>query len=298
MTINSEKIKNALIGNKKLSCIIACTIIGLQITQSALGWGNIESKLIYYPMNKHIADVRIKVKSPIEDTYFYSLDGVKLNGWYIKAQRGKPTIIYCHGQGENISLWQSVAQTLSDNGYGVFMIDYRGHGRSEGIPSESGLYTDLESAVEYLNDFKKVKKDNIVLWGRSLGGAVVADVASRDTFKGVIMESTFTNIRDAAIHLTESKILESDLHFWSNLSSNFVKCMPMTQKFETDEKIEKISSPLLIAHSVNDETIPASMSYELAKLNPHAQLFISEEGSHHSSEWVKPRVLEFLKSLN
>jgi len=125
----------------------------------------------------------------------------------------------------------------------------------------------------------------------------VTDIASRDRFKGVILESTFTNIRDAAEHLTENGILESKTRFWSNISTKFVKCMPLTQTFESDRKIQKIKSPLLIAHSIHDETIPAIMSYELAELNPSAQLYISETGSHHASEWVKPRVLEFLQGL-
>ena len=283
----------------KLGIVIMSLFLSLQTGQYALGWGGIESKLIYHPINKNMSDVRLNLKYQMEDTYFYSLDGIKLNAWYVPAAQDKPTVIYRHGQGENISLWQSVAQFLADNGYGVFMLDYRGHGRSEGEPSETGLYKDLESAIKYLNETKNVSKSNTILWGRSMGGAVVADIASREgTFKGVILESTFTNIRDAAIHLTETGVLESKAKIWSRISTDIVKCYPLTQTFETDKKIQKIKSPLLIAASVNDETIPVEMSKELAGLNRSAKLYISSQGSHHSSEWFKPRALEFLKSLN
>lgn len=277
--------------------LILLSVFALQPYADAVGFKSFETKLIFEPINRQIVDVRLELKNKLQDVYFYSLDGVKLNAWHIKAEGQKPTIIYCHGQGENISLWQSVAQALINNGYGVFMLEYRGHGRSEGEPSQTGLYLDLESAVKYLKEYEHIGQNNIVLWGRSLGGAVVADIASRDQFKGVILESTFTNIRDEAIHLTETGILESDLGFWGGISTKFIECLPITQKFETDHKISKITSPLLIAHSENDTTVPVEMSLQLTALNPKAHLFISKSGSHHESEWFIPRAIEFLKFL-
>jgi len=273
------------------------SVVGVNIFMSSLIFGGIEDKLIFYPIDKEFAQVRINAEEPIQDTYFYSRDGFKLNGWYIKAQANNPTIIYCHGQGENLSQWQNVAQFLANNGYGVFMIDYRGHGKSEGGPYEQGLYIDLESAINYLVDSKQVKRDNLVLWGRSMGGAIVADVASRNNFKAVILESTFTNLRDEAIHLTSTGILESKLGFWTSLSTKFVRYIPLITKFSTDKKICKITSPLLIGGSKNDETVPVAMSYKLESLNPKAKLFISETGSHHESEWFFPEVKEFLQSI-
>jgi len=272
-----------------LICLVISCIFSFQSYQAAFGFGDMETKLIYYPIKKNIVPLRMELKERLQDTYFYSLDGVRLNAWYIKAQNNRPTIIYCHGQGENISLWQSVAQGLADNGYGVFMLEYRGHGRSEGAPSETGLYIDLESSIKYLKEFERIPQSNIILWGRSMGGAVVADVASRDRFRGIILESTFTNIRDEAIHLTSTGILEGGGGFWGNMATKFVKFMPLTQKFETENKIFKINYPLLIGHSVNDETVPVKMAYELAKRNPEAQLYISKTGR---------QALEFLNSLN
>jgi len=273
------------------------SVVGVNIFMSSLIFGGIEDKLIFYPIDKEFAQVRINAEEPIQDTYFYSRDGFKLNGWYIKAQGNSPTIIYCHGQGENLSQWQNVAQFLANNGYGVFMIDYRGHGKSEGGPYEQGLYIDLESAINYLVDSKKVGRDNLVLWGRSMGGAIVADVASRNNFKAVILESTFTNLRDEAIHLTSTGILESKLGFWTSLSTKFVRYIPLITKFSTDKKICKITSPLLIGGSKNDETVPVAMSYKLESLNPKAKLFVSETGSHHESEWFFLEVKEFLQSI-
>lgn len=283
---------------KYFLCLILSCVFSFQFCQVAFGMGGMETRLIYYPIKSNMMPVRLEIEGKLQDIYFYSLDGLKLNAWYIKAKDNMPTVIYCHGQGENISLWQNVAQFLADNGYGVFMLDYRGHGRSEGTPFESGLYIDLESSIKYLKDNEKVEQSNIVLWGRSIGGAVVADVASRDRFRGVILESTFTNIRDEAIHLTQNGILESRFGFWEGLASNFVKFMPLTQKFQTEFKIYKINYPLLIGHSIHDKTVPVQMAYKLAAHNPKCQLYISKTGAHHSSEWFYPRVLEFLETLN
>ena len=277
--------------------VFLSTVVGVNMLIGSVLCGNIEDKLIYYPIKEHFANIRIISAKPVQDTYFFSRDGYRLNAWYVKAHKGKPTVVYCHGQGENLSEWQNVAQFLADMGYGVFMIDYRGHGKSEGHPTETGLYIDLQSSIKYLVNYENVDRNDIILWGRSLGGAVVADVASRDNFRAVILESTFTNLRDEALHLTSTGILESKLGFWKSLSTRFVRCYPLTQKFSTDKKISKIKSPLLIGHSVNDVTVPVEMSYKLAKLNPHAILYVSQNGSHHESEWVFPEVKEFLESV-
>lgn len=277
--------------------VFLSSIVSTNIFISSLFFTGIEDKLIFYPINRDYAQIRINIDESVQNKYFYSRDGIKLNGLYIKAKSDKPTIVYCHGQGENLSEWQNVAQFLADNGYGVFMLDYRGHGKSEGVPFEQGLYIDLESAINYIVNFENVERDNIVLWGRSMGGAIVADVASRDKFKAVILESTFTNLRDEAIHLTRTGILESKLGFWSAVSTKFVKYIPLITKFSTDKKICKIKSPLLIGGSKNDETVPVEMSYRLEILNPNARLYISEKGSHHESEWFFPQVKEFLLSI-
>ncbi|OGI03979.1 MAG: hypothetical protein A2Y25_01105 [Candidatus Melainabacteria bacterium GWF2_37_15] len=276
---------------------IVAFIAGIQIFMSSILFGGLESQLIYYPINQEVKNIWVDIEEKIQDTYFYSRDGVKLNAWYVKAKTNKPTIIYCHGQGENISLWQNVLKFLADKGYGVFMLEYRGHGRSEGCPFESGLYVDLESAIKYLETYEKVPQENIVLWGRSLGGAIVVDVASRNQVKAVILESTFTNIREEALHLTRNGTLENKLGFWRGTSSFFVKIFPMTQKFATDTKIHKIKVPLLIGASVHDTTVPVDMSRKLGELNDSAELFISDTGSHHENDWFFEEVLEFLEKL-
>ena len=282
----------------KVAIAFLSVITGIQFFMCSIIPGGFETKLIYHPLDKEIRNVWIDIDGRLQDTYFFARDGVKLNAWYVKAKDGKPTVIFCHGQGENISLWQNVIKFLTDNGYGAFLLEYRGHGRSEGKPFESGLYMDLEAAVSYLKTYEKVSEGNIVLWGRSLGGAVVTDIASRNDYKAVILESTFTDIRAEALHLTSTGMLEGKSGFWSKFSGFFVRVFPLTQKFNSGKKVHKIKSPLLIGHSLHDVTVPVEMSYKLKSLNPSAKLFISDKGSHHENNWFFHEVLDFLKTLN
>ncbi len=117
---------------------------------SSLILGGLEEKLIFYPIDKDFAKVRINVENQIQDTYFYSRDGYKLNAWYIKAKEDKPTVIYCHGQGENLSEWQNVAEFLAKSGYGVFMIDYRGTAKVKASLTNQGFILTLNHPLTTL----------------------------------------------------------------------------------------------------------------------------------------------------
>jgi alpha-beta hydrolase superfamily lysophospholipase len=240
---------------------------------------------IYYPY-KELVTPYIQV----QDVSFFTDDNITLSAWYSKAKHNKPTVIFCHGNGGNISYYQEIIKLLTDNGYGVLAIDYRGYGKSGGKSSEKGLYTDLRSAVKYLKSEQHISENNIILWGLSLGGAVVAEVADEGNFKGVILQSPFTSIRGMANHIILNMLhLSNDIYI--------TKYMPIIQKFDNVSNVGKIKAPLLIAHAETDEVIPVKMTYELAKLNPKAQLFISKTGSHNTIGWFEKEAIEFIESL-
>lgn len=245
--------------------------------------------MIYIPQ-KGKTEINLNVRN----VYFNS-GREKLKGWFIKAKQDKPTIIFCHGNGGNITHYSDIISHLSENGYGVFMFDYRGYGESSGTPEEQGLYQDLNSAINYLKNKEHISNNQIVLWGLSLGGAVVSEIASKENFKGIILQSTFTNIKEEAIALLEKKHSNKFIRvFGRAFYENFL----LFQNYDTRSKISKISSPLLIAHSKSDEMIPVKMSYTLAKLNPNAELFVSEQGGHNENYWIYDKAFEFLNSLD
>lgn len=257
----------------------------------------LETKTLFYPMRKSMPPVTRDLQDIVEDVYFKTADDVKLNGWYMPGTFGRPVVIYCHGQAENIGYYQAPLKFLFDNGFGAFAIDYRGHGKSEGKPTEEGVYTDVEAAIKYLNEEKDIETKDIVLWGRSLGGAIVAEIATRHNVKGLIMESTFTHITDAANSILENDNNHDVFSPSRKVLFRLANILPTFQEFNTVEKMDKIESPILILHSKEDDIITYKHAQKNAAKNPNAQLFLSEIGSHDYSEWGFDAALNFLESL-
>jgi len=248
---------------------------------------------IYYPSKQHFL-----VNLDYEDVFIRTNDGIKINAWYIPPGKKNITVLFCHGNGGNLTFYEEKISLLKEKGYGVLAIDYRGYGKSEGKPHENGLYTDLRSAVRYLKEKKETYEDEIVLWGLSLGGAVVAQIASEsDDFRGVILQSTFTSIQDMASNVLHKAYLGINSEYRNYPSHKAVKMLPTFQKFDTINKIKHINSPLLIAHSIPDNIVPAFMSRELAAIKKDAGLFISEHGGHNEHGWFYPTLFKFLNSL-
>jgi len=254
-------------------------------------------KYNYYPSDEMLRINDKALKSKIKSFYLYTPDKEKLNAWYFKAESGKPTVIFCHGDAGNISEFQELAKNLTDDGNGLLMLDYRGFGLSSGQPSEKGVYTDLETAVNYLKNKEHIDENKIILWGYSFGGAVVAETALHYNFKGVILHSTFTNAKEMRVFELERLFNIKNKPIWNFLIRSLITCLPLDQKYDTKSKISKIESPLLITHDLHDRVVPVEMSYKLIKSNSKAQSFISETGSHGDFNRIQSRVLLFIKSL-
>lgn len=248
----------------------------------------IQSRL-YYPTKQYFP-----VNVHYEDIFITTGDGVKINAWYSPPQNRDITVVFCHGNGRNLSFYQEMFRTLQQKGYGVLAIDYRGYGKSGGKPNEKGLYEDLRSGIQYLKTYRNTPHSNIVLWGLSMGGAVVSEIASENNdFRGVVLQSTFTNIREMTGNLIYRVYLGSGAGF----SRGLADVIPMLQKYDTKSRIQLIKSPLLLAHSAPDDIVPVEMCKELAELKPDAQVYISETGGHNEHNWFYPRFFRFLESL-
>lgn len=113
---------------------------------------------IYYP-KKQILDTNYKY----EEVYFRSLDNTKLNARYIPPKENKPIILFSHGNWGNISWFFDIMIPFAKKGYGIFIYDYRGFGKSKGFPYENGLYKDLRASIYYLNKEKRTPNKDIIL---------------------------------------------------------------------------------------------------------------------------------------
>jgi fermentation-respiration switch protein FrsA (DUF1100 family) len=164
-----------------------------------------------------------------------------------------------------------------NGGYGFLAFDYRGYGKSSGNPSEAGLYQDFESAVQFLEKQKQIPVSDQIALGESLGGGVVIDAATRHEFKAVVVYSTFTSIPNMASHL----LRENNLNALTILPFKDI----VRQDFDSIRKIGLIKSPLIVAHSANDEFIPLKMGQQLYQKSTSPQkLFILDPNSGHSVE--------------
>ena len=175
-----------------------------------------------------------------EDVYFNSNHGVRLNGWFIPASRSSPTILLCHGNAGNIGHRLGIIRIFNRLNLNVFIFDYRGYGQSSGRPSEKGIYLDARAAYDYLVSRSDIDKDKIIFYGKSLGGAVAVDLASRINPCAVIIESAFTSTLDIARELYPFLPVR----------------LMVTMKYDTLSKIRGLTAPKLIIHSLDDEIVP------------------------------------------
>ena len=133
-----------------------------------------------------------------DDVTLETKDGVALHGWYIPHPEARRTVLFLHGNAGNISHRRESIEIFYRLGNNVLIIDYRGYGQSAGSPSEAGLYLDATAAWHHLTVTRGADPANVIIFGRSLGGAVAAQLASQVSAGGVICESSFSSARDFA----------------------------------------------------------------------------------------------------
>lgn len=203
----------------------------------------------------------------VEDIWFAADDGTRLHGWYFESPAPKAAVLYAHGNAGNVSdLWPVLENLRSHHDLSVLAFDYRGYGRSEGVPSESGVLSDARAARACLAKRAGVTEGDIVLMGRSLGGGVVVDLASHDGARGLILESTFTSLPEVA--------------------GRQIRWLPvgwlMQNRFDSLAKIGRYQGPLLQSHGNADRLIPYEMGQQLFAAAPGPKQFVTIPGGDHN----------------
>jgi fermentation-respiration switch protein FrsA (DUF1100 family) len=223
-----------------------------------------QHKIVYIP-SRHLGATPDLVGLTYETVMLNAEDGTRINGWYIAREQPRATLLFLHGNAGNISHRLSTLSLLHDLGLSVLIIDYRGYGESEGEPSESGIYMDAEAAWQYLTEDRGIPADEILIHGRSLGGAVAAYLASQHQTQGLILESTFTSAEEMA----------AELYPW--LPTRWLTRLD----YNTRKRLAMIQIPLMVIHSPADEIIPFEQAGALYQAgNPPKQL-LQLSGSHN-----------------
>ena len=202
-----------------------------------------------------------------EDVYFKTADGVRLNGWFIPASPSSPTILFCHGNAGNIGHRLGIIRIFNKLNLNVFIFDYRGYGRSSGRPSEKGTYLDARAAYDYLLSRDDIDRDKIVFYGKSLGGAVAIELATRVNPCALISESAFTSTLDIGKEIYPFLPLR----------------IIITMKYDNLSKIKGLRAPKLIIHSIDDEIVPLHHGRRLFEEAAEPKQFYQMTGDHNEA---------------
>ena len=201
-----------------------------------------------------------------EEVWLDTSDGEKLHGWFIPHAGARQVLLFFHGNAGNISHRQASVEIFHRTGLSVLIFDYRGYGRSNGRPTESGLYTDAAAAWTYLTDHRGFDSRDILLFGRSLGGAVAAQLASQVEPGALILESTFSSARDVARTI------------YPVLSWLIIKRFD----FDTAGWLQSVHCPVLVLHSPDDEIIPFELGSKVYESAPTPKVFQKMRGDHNN----------------
>ncbi len=231
-----------------------------------------QPRFIYFPQSK-IDFTPDMAGLSFEDIYFKTEDDVLLNGWFIPADDARKTLLFFHGNGGNISHRLESMKIFHEMGLSVFIIDYRGYGQSQGTTSEQGTYRDAEAAWQFLTETRGISDENIIIFGRSMGGAVAIWLAGKHTPNLLILESAFTSVADMA------------KHYYPYLPTHLL----VRIKYASIDRIEDIHCPILISHSQTDEIVPYKYGRELFEKAQAPKSFLELKGGHNDGFIISGR---------
>ena len=226
-----------------------------------------QSRLLYYPNlpSREVSATPLRIGLKFEEVTLATSDNIKISGWYVPAQQARGALLFFHGNAGNISHRLDSLAIFNRLGLASLIIDYRGYGESEGRVSEKGTYLDAEAAWRYLTETKQTPPENIIIFGRSLGGAIGAHLAALPPPGGLIVESAFTSVPDMAAQLYPFLPVR--------LLSRF--------QYNTKEALQSCSCPVLIIHSPDDEIMPYSLGEKVYEAANEPKHFIKMKGSHN-----------------
>ncbi len=208
-----------------------------------------------------------------EDLYFTAADGTRINGWFVRAPGRPPVahILFAHGNAGNIGDRSVILALLAAAGFDVLVFDYRGFGRSAGRPNERGMYLDARAAREALLARPGVDPNRVVYLGKSLGGGVMLELATRYPPAAMVLMSTFTGLRDAARAVYP-----------------FLPRPVVPDAFPSLRRIASLRSPVLVMHGDDDELLPVGMGRALYEAAAGPKRLHIYPGGRHNDLVLRP----------
>jgi len=235
-----------------------------------------EESLIFIPSRYPEGDWK-PVGVVFEDAQFAASDGVTLHGWYLPTPNARRQIVYCHGNGGNITHRLDVARRLQRHaGASVLLFDYRGYGKSQGSPTGAGVVLDGKAARAWLARRAGIAEGDVVVMGESLGGGVAVQLAAELPARALVLDSTFSSLTDVAA---------------SHYPFLPVRWL-MRTRLDSAEAIHRYHGPLLAGHGKHDSIVPYRFGLRLFDAANQPKQFVELPGDHND-----PRPISFYEAI-
>lgn len=253
---------------KKALKFIAFLLIGYLFIVGLLTL--LQDQLIFHPSSE-LWDSPERLGLEWSEHRVETSEGVTLHGWMIGDPSDKSVVVYSHGNAGNISGRVDIAGDIARQGTAVFLYDYRGYGKSEGSPSEDGIYKDGEAVVHYLRGSLNIATDRMIFFGRSLGGSVAARQAAEFEGAGLVLDSAFISGKEIA----------TDIY-------PFIPGFLIGVDFPVDDDLRQTkASRILILHARSDRIVPfhhGEKLYDIAQetLPEESVMFVELQGGHNT----------------
>jgi uncharacterized protein len=231
-----------------------------------------QDRLLYFPTRELTATPE-RVGLAYENVRFRAADGVEVHAWFVEHAEPRGTVLFLHGNAGNLSHRLDSLLLFHELGLSTLILSYRGYGESEGRPSEAGVYRDAAAAFDHLVRERGVAPASVVVFGRSLGGAVAAEQAARERVGAVILESTFTS----------APALAAELYPFLPVR------LLARSRFDTLSRVAQIRSPLLVVHGPGDEIIPFHHGRAIWEAANEPKSFLELRGGHNDGFLISGR---------
>ncbi|MBW2542609.1 MAG: alpha/beta hydrolase [Deltaproteobacteria bacterium] len=228
-------------------------------------WGRFVESMIFFP-ERGVALTPAQLGIDGEEIFIETEDRVRIHAFYLPVPDARRALLFLHGNAGTASHRLPNAAELARLGCSVLLLDYRGYGLSEGKASEAGVFADARAGLRHLTEALGFAENRIVVFGRSLGGAVAVDLAQDRELAGLILESTFPSVADIV----------------SSGPAGAALGALAGRRFDSASKIGRVRAPLLFFHGDRDEIVDLELGRRLFELAPQPKAFETVPGAGHN----------------
>lgn len=252
---------------------ILLALFYLLVAAGLAGWialRQFERNQLYHPSSA-VPSTPAQYSLRYQDVQFVASDGTTLAGWWIPANRPRGTVVYCHGNADNVGSIAYLAPEFFKRGFNLLLWDYRGYGYSEGRPSEKGFYRDAQAAFDAAEAMSG--KLPVVVYGHSLGASVAIQLALDRPAAALIVDGGFLSVADLA------------RRFYPKLPLDRL----LSVSYDSTEKVSALQGmPKLFGHSPTDQTVPFQSGRLLHAAAANPKTFVLLSGAHSDHSWFVP----------